>query len=156
MSIALPDARYAATLLDMLFDGLTVKPGAKLDLAAAAWCAVYVGDDGIAGAFCACDIAFAANAGAALSMLPPGAAKDAIRERTLTDVMQGNLHEVMNICTRLVVRENAPHLRLSGVVAIAALAPATAALLKGAKARVDFEIGIPRYGAGLFSVLASG
>jgi hypothetical protein len=153
MSIVLPDARYTATLLGMLFEGLTVKPGAKLDLAAA-WCAVYIGDDGLPGAFCACDLAFAANGGAALSLLPPGVAKDAVRERALTDVMRGNLHEVMNICTRLVVRENAPHFRLSGLMAVTALPPDQVALLKGAKARVDFEIGIPKYGSGLFAVLS--
>ena len=153
MTIALPDAKYTATLLGMLFDGLAVKPGAKLDLAAGAWCAVYVGDDARPGAYCACDLPFAAYTGAALSMLPAGVAKDAIRERALSEVMRGNLHEVMNICTRLVVLENAPHVRLTGVLAVSALAPDQAALLKAAKARVDFEVTIPRYGAGLFAVL---
>lgn len=156
MKIPLPDARYTATLLAMLFDGLTVKPGAKWDPATGpgAWCAVYVNDEGVPSAFCACDIAFAANAGAALSMLPPGVAKDAIRERSLTDVMQANLHEVMNICTRLVVRENAAHLRLNGVSAVTALAPDRAALLKGARSRVDFDIAIARYGSGQLTVLS--
>jgi len=156
MTVTLPDAKYAATLLGMLFDGLTVKPGAKLDLAAgaAAYCAFYVADDGTPAVCCACNIDFAANAGAALSMLPPGVARDAVRARDLTEVMRGNLHEVMNICTRLVVRENAPHLRLSGVVAVGALTPDQAARLKSARARVDFEIGIPKYGSGLFAVLS--
>ena len=157
MKILLPDAKYTATLLGMLFDGLTVKPGARLDPAssAGAWCAVYVDDGGVPSAFCVCDIAFAANAGAALSMLPPGVAKDAIRERTLTDVMQSNLHEVMNICTRLVVRENAAHLRLNGVSPVAALPPDRAALLKATRARVDFEIALAKYGPGHLAVLSS-
>ena len=157
MSSPLPDVHYTTTLLGMLFDGLTVKPAAKLDLAAApgAFCAVYVGDDGIPAAFCACDFAFAANAGAALSMLPQGVVKDVVRERALTAVMQGNLHEVMNICTRLVVREGAAHLRLNGVAAVSTLPADRAALLHGAKARVDFEIAIPKYGAGRFAVLTA-
>ena len=98
----------------MLFDALSVKLGPKLDASpkAASYFGVYVSDDGTPVALCGCDMAFAANSGAALSMLPPNVAKEAAKDKELTPVMLANLHEVMNICTRLMLRDDSPHLKL--------------------------------------------
>ena len=151
----LPDINQVRDLLGMLFDGLAVKPGAKLDLTpkSSAHVAVYVTDGGTPAALCACDIAFAANSGAALSMLPPNIAKDAVRTQQLTDVMVANLREVMNICTRLVLRENTPHLRLDIVCPVGKLPPAAAAIVAAPKGRIDFEMGLGKYSGGLIAVL---
>jgi hypothetical protein len=151
----LPDINQVRDLLGMLFDGLAVKAGAKLDLSpkSSAYAACYVTDAGAPAALCACDISFAANSGAALSMLPPNIAKDAVRTQQLTEVMIANLREVMNICTRLVLRENSPHLRLDAVCPIGKLPPAAAAIVGGAKGRIDFEIGLGKYGGGIVAVL---
>jgi hypothetical protein len=153
----LPDINQVRDLLGMLFDGLAVKPGAKLDLTpkSSAYVAVYVTDAGAPAALCGCDIAFAANSGAALSMLPPNVAKDSVRTQQLTDVMVANLREVMNICTRLVLRENTPHLRLDTLCPVAKLPPAAAAIAAGAKGRIDFEMGLGKYGGGLLAVLVA-
>ena len=152
----LPDAGAVRELLGMLFDGLTVKPGAKLDLSAKSGCyfAVYVADDGSPASICACDIAFAANSSAALSMLAPNAAAGAVKARQLTEVMLANLREVMNICTRLVLRDGTPHLRLQELCQFGALPAAAAAVVANAKARVDFEISIAKYGPGLITVIS--
>jgi hypothetical protein len=150
-----PDAPQVRELLGMLFDGLSVKPGPKLDTSpkAGSYFGVYVADDGSPAALCGCDMAFAANSGAALSMLPPAVAKDAAKSRDLTPVMLANLHEVMNICTRLVLRDDTPHLKLRDMCPVATLPAPAAAILTSAKARADFEIGIAKYGPGVLSVL---
>jgi hypothetical protein len=151
----LPGIPQVKELFGILFDGLAVKNGAKFDTSPKAdrYFGVYVTNDGVPGAMCACDIAFAANSGAALSMLPPNAAKDAVKARELTEVMVANLREVMNIGTRLVLTEASPHLRLDQVCAGTALPPAAVALLGAIKSRADFEIVLGKYGSGLFTVL---
>jgi len=150
-----PDVPQVRELLGMLFDGLSVKAGPKLDVSpkAGSYFGVYVADDGAPAALCGCDLAFAANSGAALSMLPPNVAKEAAKSKDLTPVMLANLHEVMNICTRLVLRDDTPHLKLREMCPISTLPAPAAAILTAAKARIDFEIGIGKYGPGILSVL---
>jgi len=151
----LPDPKLVRELLGMLFDGLVVKTGAKLEVSAKStgWAAVYVTDDGKPVALCACDLAFAANSGAALSMLPPGVAKDSIKTGQLTETMLANLGEVMNICTRLVLHEGTPHVRLNAVCPIAKLPPAGMAIATAPKARIDFEVTLGKYGNGMLTAL---
>jgi len=151
----LPEAAHVKDLLGMLFDGLTVKPGSKLDLSpkARSYLGLYAADDGHLAAFCGCDMAFAATTSAALSMMPPAAAKDAAKEPELTAVMLANLHEVLNICTRLILRDDSPHLKLQQICHIGALPAAAAALLGTASRRIDFEVGIAKYGNGSLAVL---
>jgi hypothetical protein len=154
-SYPLPDAAAVRELLSMLFDGLSVKPAAKLDTSgkSAAYFAVYVTDEGAPAALCACDIAFAASSSASLSMLPPNAALAAVKARQLTDVMLANLREVMNICTRLVLRDGTPHLKLRELCQFDALPPPAAAIIGAPKGRVDFEVGISKYGPGMIAVM---
>jgi hypothetical protein len=151
----LPDIAQVKELLGMLFDGLSVKLGPKLDVSskATSFFGVYVADDGTPAALCGCDMAFAANSGAALSMLPPNVAKEAAKDKELTPVMMANLHEVMNICTRLMLRDDSPHLKLRELCPFTGLAPPAAAIAGAPRARVDFEIGIAKYGAGVLSVM---
>jgi hypothetical protein len=151
----LPTVVMVRELLGMLFDGLVVKVGGKIDLTpkGKAYFAVYVNDQGAPAALIVCDLLFAANSGAALSMLPPNVAKDAVKSAQLTDVMIANLREVMNICTRLVLHENSPHIRLESVCNAAQLSPAAAAIVAGVKGRIDFEIGLGKYGGGLIAAL---
>ena len=155
---SLPDAARAKDLLGMMFDGLSIKPGAKLDTSncAASFFGVYVTDDGAPAALCGCDTEFAANTGSALSMLPPATARESVEARALTAVMLANLHEVMNICTRLILREGSPHLRLREVSAVGALPADAAALLARAVRRVDWQVDIPRYGSGVLCVICAG
>ncbi len=150
-----PDAAQVKDLLGFLFDGLTVKAAPKLDVSATSgsFLAVYVADDGSAVALGACNLAFAANAGAALSMLPPTAAKEAVKNKLLTPAMNDNLREVMNICTRLMLREGSAHLRLDQLYQANALPPAAAAVAGAATARADFEVTLGKYGAGALSIL---
>lgn len=150
-----PDVPKFRTLLGMLFDGMEVKPGVRVDPAGrGAQVAVFISDDGEPVAACACDAGFAAAAGSALSMLPPPVAKDAARTGELTEVMQGNLNEIMNICSRLVMTDTSPHLRLERVYPGASVPASAKALLMAPAARADFEVGLPKYGPGFVSVVS--
>lgn len=152
----IPDAAQVKDLLGILFDGLSVKPAAKLDVSAAStsYVGVYIADNGQPGALCACNLDFAANAGAALSILPPAVAKEAIKSKQLTDAMRENLREVMNICTRLVLKDGSPHLRLQEVYPAKTLPAPAAAIVGGAKGRVDFDISLGKYGNGALSLMS--
>ena len=82
-----------------------------------------------------------------------GAAKEAVKDKELTPVMLANLHEVMNICTRLMLRDDSPHLKLCELCPLNALPPTAAAIIAAPKGRIDFEIGLGKYGSGVLSVM---
>jgi hypothetical protein len=143
-------------ILGMMFDGLSVKVGPKLDVSPTAhnYFGVYVTDGGVPTALCVCNIPFAAYCGAALSMVPPAVAKQAATDRKLTPVMLANLYEVMNICTRMILNDATAHLKLREMCETANLAPEAAAIAHAPAHRADFEIGIGKYGTGALSVLS--
>lgn len=75
--------------------------------------ALYVDDDDDLAALCYCDIEFAFGAGGALSMLPVDLVNEEKKSGELTDIIQGNLYEVMNILSSQFIDETTSHLRLS-------------------------------------------
>jgi hypothetical protein len=153
----LPDGKKIMQILGMLFEGLAVKPGGAFDGTATggAWFGVFVADNGAPVALCGADASLAASFGAAFSMLPVAAAKHAAEVRELTDVMIENVREIMNICTRLVMDETSPHLKLEQIYATRSL-PAPAAVLLGApQARREFQLQLPKYGGGVLTVLSA-
>jgi hypothetical protein len=153
----IPSAAQVKDLLGMLFDGTAVKPASKLDVSAAStsYVGVYISDGGEPVALCACNLDFAAGAGAALSILPPNAVKDAIKTKSLpAGPMQDNLRELMNICTRLVIKDGSPHLRLQDVYPAKSLPAPAAAVAVAATGRADFEVALGRYGSGVLSLMA--
>lgn len=154
--LPMPDAAKVRGMLGILFDGLEVKPGKKFDLtpASGAWAGLYIGKDNAPLAICVVDAALAGSAGAALSMLPPGVAKDAVKTKELTDVMVQNLREIMNICSRLVMTDTSPHVRLEEVHPAKSFSAGVNAVVGGQKGRVDFELNVPKYGPGTLSVIS--
>ncbi len=151
----LPDRAKIIEILGLLFDGLEVKPGGNFKHTAAggAWFGVYVADDGAPVALCSADVNLAASFGAAFSMLPVAAAKEAAKARELTTVMIENIREIMNICTRLVMDDTSVHLKLEQVYPINSLPAAAAALLAAAKQRCEFQLQLPKYGGGVLTLL---
>lgn len=152
----LPDAAKVKQMLGLLFDGLEVKPGKKFDITppSGSWVGLYVADDGKPVALCAADVLLSANSASALSMLPPGVAKDAAKSKELTDVMVGNLREIMNICTRLLMSDTSPHLKLEALYPATALPAGATAVIGGAKGRIDFELTVPKYGPGTLALVS--
>jgi hypothetical protein len=153
----LPDGPKINQILGLLFDGLDAKSGGTFDQtpAGGAWFGVFVGDDGKPVALCGADANLSASLGAAFSMLPPGVAKDAAKARELTEVMIGNLREIMNICTRLVMNDTSPHLKLEQVYPVKSLPAPAAALLGAPKGRSEFQIQMPKYGGGVLTLLST-
>ena len=153
----LPDAPKIVDLLGLLFDGLDVKAGGTFDQtpAGGAWFGVFIADSGTPAALCGADANLAATFGAAFSMLPVGACKEAAKARELTGVMIDNVREIMNICSRLVMDATSPHLRLDQVYPAKSLpAPATA-LLGAPNGRREFQVQLPKYGGGVLTFLSA-
>ncbi|CDH47141.1 MAG: hypothetical protein IPL59_26270 [Candidatus Competibacteraceae bacterium] len=155
---ALPNAAAMTQMFDMLFGGkVPVMPGKRLDTKAGSGnlVAIFVADDGNPVAAAICDLAFAANGGAALSMLPVSAAKDAIKAKKLEQTMFDNLYEIMNVVSTLLMNEHTPHLKLTTLYPDPGKLPADAkALLSAATAgHADFNVNVLRYGSGGMSLL---
>ncbi len=155
----LPNAAALTKTVEMLFgDGVKVAPGKPLDVKPGSGnlIAIYVDDADKPVAAVLCDIPFAANAGCALSMLPAGAAKDAIKTKKLEQTMLDNLYEVMNIVSTMLMDEHTPHLKLGALYPDLGKLPADAKAMLGAAAKnhADFMITVPRYGTGGLSLLA--
>jgi hypothetical protein len=153
----LPNAKRIMEILGLLFDGLVVKPGGMFDQTprGGAWLGVFVADNGSPAALCGADGNLAASLSAAFSMLPAAAAKEAAASRELTDVMKENLREIMNICTRLVMDNTSPHLKLEQIYATASLPAPAALLLGGPHARCEFQLQLPKYGGGVLTLLST-
>jgi hypothetical protein len=153
----LPDGPKVVDLLGMLFDGLDVKPGGAFDQSPAggAWFGVFVADSGEPVALCGADANLAATLGAAFSMLPVAAAKEAAKARELTGVMIENVREIMNICTRLVMDASSLHLKLDQIYPAKSLPAPAAALLGAPRGRREFQIQLPKYGGGVLTFLTA-
>lgn len=151
----LPDAKKVQQMLGILFDGLNVTAGGNLGAVDKSWFGVFISDTGEPVALCGADVTLAAAFGTALSMLPPAAMKEAIQKNDISGVMQENLREIMNICTRLVLDSGSPHLKLESVCSGKALPPQAASLIKGAKGQCHFQLQMPKYGGGVLSLLST-
>ena len=155
----LPNVKAMTKTVAMLFgDDVKVAAGKPLDTKPGSGnlIAMYVDDADKPVAAVLCDIPFAAYAGCALSMLPAGAAKDAIKTKKLEQTMLDNLYEIMNIVSTMLMDEHTPHLKLTTLYPDLGKLPADAKamLTAAAKNHADFIITVPRYGAGGLSLLS--
>jgi hypothetical protein len=98
-------------------------------------------------------LSLAANAGAALGLLPAGAAEDSIEEEKLFPNLAENVFELCNVLTSLLNREGAPHVKLYQVIYPGMDLPndARAHLLALGK-RLDLTVEVARYGKGKLSL----
>jgi hypothetical protein len=98
-------------------------------------------------------LSLAANVGAALGLLPPGAAEDSIDEKKLFPNLAENVFELCNVLTSLLNREGGPHIKLNQVVYPGMPLPSDArAHLLALGRRLDLTIEVSRYGKGKFSL----
>lgn len=154
----LPNAAKLTQMFNMLFGGkVPVVPGKKIDLkpGSGTFVAMYVNPEGKPVGAAICDLAFAIYGGAALSMMTPNAAKEAIKSKQLEQTMWENLYEIMNVASTQLMNESTPHLKLTKMYNDPGeLPPEDKALLemKGI-GRVDFNVNILRYGDGAMSIL---
>ncbi len=151
----LPVAYEVRNLLDELFGRpVEVKPSAP-------WAplngelgtfALYVDDRLVVRALGVCDLRFSAYAGAAIGLMPPATAQDAVKDGTIDATTQENLYEVLNICAALYNVEGASHMKLHQVHHVGeSVAPQVQALSAVLGRRLDLSVDISGYGTGRLS-----
>ena len=140
---------------DLLGREVTVSPGDPLSADALPTATVAIFTDtaqqiyGVLGM----ELSLAANAGAALGLLPAGAAEDSIDEKKLLPNLAENVFELCNVLTSLLNREGGPHVKLQQVVYPGdALPPDARAHLMALGRRTDLVVEVNRYGKGKFSL----
>lgn len=118
--------------------------------------AVFLSDDDRPVTACVFDWDFAAFSGSALTRIPPGGAEDAAKDGDFSKMMIDNVREFMNICSRLFMTDESPHLRLGLVYAKPEDQPDDVkAMAANCAAEAGFQISIPNYGSGRLSFIAT-
>ena len=116
--------------------------------------AVYVDPYMAVNALCVMDLGASAYTGAALALLPPGGAQDAVEEDgELSGLMVEALHEVVNVLSALFNKEGARHSKLDALVAPGDDIPGDVAGMLAAFNRIDLAIEVPTYGKGALSLV---
>jgi two-component system chemotaxis response regulator CheY len=112
------------------------------------------GDSSVAG--CAlCDTGFATHVASSLSMIPRGTADDALKTGRITDVMWENLHEILNVASRLLDPQGLKQVVLNRIFRPGeALAPELVALISQSVSRVDVCVNVETYEDGNLTILA--
>jgi hypothetical protein len=139
---------------DLLGREVTVAPGVPMERADLPNAVVAIFTERLQiAAVLGMDLSLAAHAGAALGLLPAGAAEDAIDEKALTPMLAENVGELCNVLTSLLNREGAPHVKLHQVVAPGQSLPGDAAAhLLALGRRLDLVVEVSRYGGGRFAL----
>lgn len=146
-----------AALADLFGRKVTVSKGTPVVVAAKSTnvVAVYATDDGkIAGVWHA-SLAFAASAGAALTLIPGTVAIDCVKKGKLEDQPYENFREVANVLASLFNVAGSKHAKLVGVFREPTEAPPATAmdLMTKPKDRVDLKIDIDGFGGGMASIM---
>src|SRR5690348_7097556 len=132
---------------DLLGREVTVSPGEPIsaDEVATSTIAIFTDPAQNMYAVLAMDLKLAANAGAALGLLPAGAAEDSIDEKQLFPNLAENVGELCNVLTSLLNREGSPHIKLYQVIYPGDPLPGDArAHLMALGRRVDLQVEIGR------------
>ncbi len=153
MSFFPPDKTIGALLTDLLSRQAEVAPSPSG--ATAVVVAEYITDDDTLSALFLCDLPLAAATAAALPMLPPDVAKDAVKDGELGDVLAENLHEVLNVAATLWNRPDQPHLRLRALNPLASAPADVQDLVGGPAERTHLAIDIKGYGGGLATLVST-
>ncbi len=115
--------------------------------------AVYRTDTGAMGATVACDIEFAASAGAALTMIPADVVKECADTGEMTDRINENAREVLNVAASLFNQPGFDHLVLAEVVLNNQLPEPVTKLMSKPGQRADLEGAIEGYPGGKVVIL---
>ena len=116
--------------------------------------AVYVDPQMAINAICVMDLAASAYTGAALALLPPGGAQDAVEEdRELSGMLVEALHEVVNVLSALFNVPGAPHSKLHKLYAPGEDLPGDIEGMLANFNRIDLAIDVPGYGKGALSLV---
>lgn len=154
----IPASRETLGVLSMMYgDGLVVEKNKEEPvLENQKLIGLFVDTEGETVAACICDLDFAAYGGAALSMMPKGGAEDAAENDDLSESMKENVYEIMNICSRLLMSDDTPHLKLGEMyVGVSEVPTDSLEVLKSASGHTQFDVQIPNYGTGRLAIIAT-
>ena len=116
--------------------------------------AIYTAPDMSVNALCVMDLGASAYTAAALALLPPGGAQDAVEEdKELSPMLLEALHEVVNVLSALFNTPGAPHSKLNKLVADGEEIPGDVAGMLAGFNRLDLAIEVPTYGKGAISLV---
>ncbi|MEZ4331009.1 MAG: hypothetical protein R3F35_04620 [Myxococcota bacterium] len=116
----------------------------------------YVTRDDKLAALCQVDVGLAAALGAALALLPAGAAEDAAKAGKLPDNLLDAFSEVANILAGVLCVDGALHVRWTTVAqSQAELSADDKALLAKPASRLDVTVEIEGFGAGKLSIVTA-
>ena len=152
-SFPLPRIEEIRNTFGMLFgEGVKIEKVDEADTTR--FIGLFIDDDVEPVAAFTSDLPFTCFAGAALSMIPVNGAEDALTSDEPTEMMEANLHEIINIGSRWFMDASSPHLRLDAVYELDDLPDDAEDLLKTPAAE-HFHVSIPNYGAGSFSCIST-
>jgi hypothetical protein len=116
--------------------------------------AIYTAPDMSVNALCLMDLGASAYTAAALALLPPGGAQDAVEEdKELSPMLLEALHEVVNVLSALFNTPGAPHSKLNKLVADSEDIPGDVAGMLAGFNRLDLSLEVPGYGKGGLSLV---
>lgn len=154
---ALPPAKHVRDLLeDLLGKSVKVSPADPI-LAAEmhqSLVAVYVNDALKLAAVVGMSFPLTVYASAALGLIPPGGARDFVKDHEITPMLAENATEICNILGTVLNHEGLPHIRLYGTYLPGGTPPPAdaAGRLLALGRRLDLQIEIAGYGGGKFSL----
>lgn len=116
--------------------------------------AVYEDDQARARAVALMDLPLSAYAGAAIGLMPVGAAEAALEDNELSPVMQENLYEVLNVLAALLNAPDCPHVKLTSVTHVGRTPDGeVAAHATTVGRRLDLTVTVPQFGTGRLSIV---
>ena len=156
-TVALPVAQSVREMLTGLVGKpVSVSPGAPVTPTATSpvSVAVYVDPQMAINALCVMDLGASAYTGAALALLPPGGAQDAVEEdKELSGMLVEALHEVVNVLSALFNTPGAPHSKLHKLYAPGDDLPGDIEGMLAGFNRLDVAIEVQGYGKGALSLV---
>lgn len=115
---------------------------------------LYEREDGKIGGLVVADLEIAAYAGAALSLLPIGVAKESISEGSIEDSLLENFQEVLNVGVRWFTAKGNPRVVLAEVFPPGVKLPDDVRVVMAApNDRLDVEAEVAGYGSGRIRLL---
>ena len=156
-TVLLPAAKDVRDMLSGLVGKeVSVSPGAPVtpEPNRPVTVAIYTAPDMSVNALCLMDLGASAYTAAALALLPPGGAQDAVEEdKELSPMLLEALHEVVNVLSALFNTPGAPHSKLNKLVPDGDDVPGDIAGMLAGFNRLDLAIEVPGYGKGALSLV---
>ncbi len=151
----LPSPKDVRDMIEgLLGRGVTVQPCSPLETDKPHSVAVYVDDNLNTAAVGVLDLPLSAYTGAAIGLVPPGAAEAAVEDGVLPGSVRANLDEVLNVLSALFNTPGARHLRLYATYAPGEPPPTDiSGIVRALGRRLDLTVSVSGYGEGRFALV---